>query len=338
MSCSTEREWRALISRAAIAGRRRGARNEKSVAAAAWAAMFRRMKAPRFILLAAVFAVVLCGVFLVRCGPRPESSSANTAPAEMAGAGGRGSAGKTVPSSVPRGGEVLSPQEKQARVERIRRDYDDVRSRAAAEYAAAAGSFPGGLNAFLRQLALLEREKRADLAAVLSSDELDALELAESNAGQTVRRALAGTGATEAQVLAVFRLEREFQDRFALVFDLTPPALLERQRVRDEYDGRVIALLDPMDALAWLAARDGDQGLMNEWVRQRGLPPAAAFGLWKIKGDFVVRRLELKAAKSVPPTALVDLIRETEARLAAAAGAETVVKERDGIFRWLPRP
>ena len=235
-------------------------------------------------------------------------------------------------------GEVLSPQEKQARVERIRRDYDDVRSRAAAEYAAAAGSFPGGLNAFLRQLALLEREKRADLAAVLSPDELDALELAESNAGQTVRRALAGTGATEAQVLAVFRLEREFQDRFALVFDLTPPALLERQRVRDEYDGRVIALLDPMDALAWLAARDGDQGLMNEWVRQRGLPPAAAFGLWKIKGDFVVRRLELKAAKSVPPTALVDLIRETEARLAAAAGAETVAKERDGIFRWLPRP
>ena len=51
-----------------------------------------------------------------------------------------------------------------------------------------------------------------------------------------------------------------------------------------------------------------------------------------------MRRLELKAAKSVPPTALVDLIRETEARLAAAAGAETVVKERDGIFRWLPRP
>ena len=150
--------------------------------------------------------------------------------------------------------------------------------------------------------------------------------------------ALAGSGATEAQVRSVFRLEREFQDRFALVFDLTPGALLERQRVRDEYDGKIVALLDPMDALAWLTARDGDQGLMNDWVRQRGLPPAAALELWRIKSDFVVRRLELKSAKSVPPTALGDLIRETQVRLSAAAGADTLAKERDGIFRWLPRP
>jgi hypothetical protein len=300
--------------------------------------MFRRMRAPRIILLAAAFAVVLAGAFFLRRGPRPETSSASVPPPGAADAGGRGSGRDAVPSSVPRGGAALSPQEKQARVDRIRRDYDDVRSRTAAEYAAAAGSFPGGLNAFLRQLALLEREKRTDLAAVLSPEELDALELAESNAGQTVRRSLAGSGATEAQIRAVFRLEREFQDRFALVFDLTPPALLERQRVRDEYDGKVIALLDPMDALTWLAGRDGDQGLMNDWVRQRGLPPAAALELWRIKADFVARRLELKAAKSVPPTALGELIRETEARLAAAAGTETMAKERDGIFRWLPRP
>ncbi|MFM9079696.1 MAG: hypothetical protein ACKOTE_06090, partial [Opitutaceae bacterium] len=127
------------------------------------------------------------------------------------------------------GGGVASPlsaDEKRARVERIKRDYDDVRTRAAADYSAAAGSFPGGLDAFLRQLALLEREKRADLASVLTPAELDELELVEANAGQTVRRALNGSGATEAQVRTVFRLEREFEDRFALVFDLSPAALL----------------------------------------------------------------------------------------------------------------
>ena len=143
---------------------------------------------------------------------------------------------------APESAAPLSAEEKRARVERIKRDYDEVRTRAAADYAAAAGSFPGGLNAFLRQLALLEREKRADLASVLSPSELEELELVETNAGQTVRRALAGTGATEVQVRAVFRLEREFEDRFAMVFDLSPAALLERQRVRDEYDARVFAV------------------------------------------------------------------------------------------------
>lgn len=265
-----------------------------------------------------------------RSGQAPVS---NTSGADARQTGSSAEAGRGSGAATP-----LSAEEKRARVERIKRDYDEVRTRAAADYAAAGGSFPGGLNAFLRQLALLEREKRADLATVLPAAELDELELVETNAGQTVRRALAGTGATEAQVRAVFRLEREFQDRFALVFDLTPAALLERQRVRDQYDDRVLAVLEPADGLAWLAARDGDQGLMNEWVRQRGLPPGVSLELWRIKAGFVLRRLELKTAEKPSPLALGELIRDTERRLAAAAGPDAPVRERDGAFRWLPRP
>ncbi len=265
-----------------------------------------------------------------RSGPAPGSGTPRAAGREP---GAQGETTRDSGAAAP-----LPAEEKRARVERIKRDYDEVRTRAAADYAAAGGSFPGGLNAFLRQLALLEREKRADLATVLSAAELDELELAETNAGQTVRRALAGTGAAEAQVRAVFQLEREFQDRFALVFDLTPAALLERQRVRDQYDDRVLAVLEPADGLAWLAARDGDQGLMNEWVRQRGLPPGVSLELWRIKAGFVLRRLELKTAEKPSPLALGELIRDTERRLAAAAGPDAPVRERDGAFRWLPRP
>jgi hypothetical protein len=100
----------------------------------------------------------------------------------------------------------------------------------------------------------------------------------------------------------------------------------------------VFAVLEPADALAWLAARDGDQGLMNAWVRERGLPPGVGLELWRIKADFVRRRLELKTAEKPSPLALQELIRETEQRLAMAAGAEAPGRERDGAFRWLPRP
>ena len=153
------------------------------------------------------------------------------------------------------------------------------------------------------------------------------LERLETQDRGTVSSRQLGTaaGAAEAQVRAVFQLEREFQDRFALVFDLTPAALLERQRVRDQYDERILAVLEPADGLAWLAARDGDQGLMNEWVRQRGLPPGVSLELWRIKAGFVLRRLELKTAEKPSPLALGELIRDTERRLAAAAGPDARV-------------
>jgi hypothetical protein len=96
-----------------------------------------------------------------------------------------------------------------------------------ADYTAAGANFPGGMNAFLRQLALLEREMHGDFAAALTPRELEDYEMRESTTGQSVQRRLAGVAVTEEQRREVFRLQREFDDRFALVFDVTPPALLE---------------------------------------------------------------------------------------------------------------
>jgi len=58
-------------------------------------------------------------------------------------------------AAAPAGESTPLSPEKAARVEQIKRDYDDVRTKAAAEYSAAGRDFPGGLNGFLRQLTLL---------------------------------------------------------------------------------------------------------------------------------------------------------------------------------------
>ena len=71
-----------------------------------------------------------------------------------------------------------------------------------------------------------------------SSTELDELELAESNAGQTVRRALAGTGAAEAQVR---RRRRDVGADFGLVARaVVVDANVER------VVARVFAIADPL--------------------------------------------------------------------------------------------
>jgi len=108
---------------------------------------------------------------------RRSVSPGETGPMAPRSAGQRGGArlpaGSTPPLSSPRPG--LSPGEKAARVDQIKRDYDEIRAKLSAEFAAGRSNNPGGLNAFLQQLALLEREKRQDLAAVLDAAELEDL-------------------------------------------------------------------------------------------------------------------------------------------------------------------
>jgi hypothetical protein len=234
------------------------------------------------------------------------------------------------------------PVEKAARVEKIKRDYDEVRARVAAEYAAAGASFPGGLNGFLRQLALLEREKRVDLAAVLSPRELEDLELRDTTAGQTVQRLLGDTDVDDDRRRAVFRLQLEFDDRFGLTFDVSPPALLERERARREMNEQIRATLGDGWFAAWLRGEGADFAPMAELAAQQQLPPSASVELWRAKNEFALRHLEITTAPGLTAqqrrAARAILVQQTEIRLMGILGGGAVQLARDGVFQWLPKP
>lgn len=230
---------------------------------------------------------------------------------------------------------------KVARVEKILRDYDEVRAKVALEYAAAGKAFPGGLNGFLRQLALLEREKRADLAAVLTPAELEDLELRETNAGRTVQRLLGDTAATDEQLRAVFRQQWAFEDRFALTFDLSPSALLERETARKEVNEKIRATLGAELFAAWLRGEGAEYLQMEELARHQGLPVEASLQLWQVRTEFTLNRLKLSAAAAMSAAqrqaAQATLVRQTEIRLIGILGAGSVQLERDSVFKWLPK-
>ena len=233
-----------------------------------------------------------------------------------------------------------TPEEKAARVAKIKRDYDEIRAKASADYSAAGPAFPGGLNAFLRQLALLEREKRADFAQVLSPRELEELEMRESAAGNLVERLLGATTATPEQRRAVFQLQRAHEDRFALTFDLTPPALLEREAARQQTQEKIRAVLG--DALfgAWLAGEGGDYALSVAFGVKNHLPPTAPLELWRAKNDYTLRRLELATQKlgaDQQRAAQTALLQQAEARVIQIVGPSVLRDARTGVLGWLPR-
>lgn len=235
----------------------------------------------------------------------------------------------------------LSAAEKAARIAQIKRDYDEVRAKTAAEYATAGTAFPGGLNAFLRQLALLERELHADYAAVLTPRELEDLEMRETATGQQVQRLLSDAAATDDQRREVFRLQREFDDKFALTFDTTPATLLLRESERQATQEKIRGALGDKVFASWLKGEGADFANFTAFTAQQGLPADAALQLWRAKNDYTLRRLELNAQRNlnseqsrIAHNVLAEQIR---ARLLGILGPGGLQAAGPEVLGWLPR-
>lgn len=289
--------------------------------------------------------VVLAGVVAWRTARRAEPVGEAHAPAGKAQAAhiarvqGTDTPASAATNAIARKASEMSAVEKAERVEQIKRDYDEVRAKVAADYTAAGVNFPGGLNAFLRQLALLEREKRTDFAAFLSPQELEDLEYRETSAGQLVQRLLGDTAATEEQRRAVFRLQLAFEDRFALVFDLSPAALLERETLRQQLQAQIRGVLGDALFARWLRGEGGDFANFTQFVAEQRLPESRAFELWQLKNEFVRKRLELGAQKlSQDQTRAMQaaLTRETQARVEGILGPGAAELARREVLGWLP--
>ncbi|HEY1107405.1 MAG TPA: hypothetical protein VGE76_02195 [Opitutaceae bacterium] len=233
----------------------------------------------------------------------------------------------------------LTAAEKAQRIEQITRDYDEVRVKLAAEYSAAGKDYPGGLNAFLRELALLEREKRRDFAAVLDSAELEAMEYRETAAGKTVARLLQGTEAPEEVKRAVFRQQLAYQDRFALTFDISPPALLERETARQQLQREIRGILGDSLFAVWLKGEGADIDALTRLATEHGLPPGRTLELWELKNEFTRRRLELNA-QTLPAAQRTllraELTREITARVDNLLGPNVPAAARREALGWLP--
>jgi hypothetical protein len=236
----------------------------------------------------------------------------------------------------------MSDADRLARADKIRRDYDEMTVKFSADYAAAGNAFPGGLSAYLKQLALLQNEKRLDLAKLLTARELDDLEMRESSAGQTTARLLGDTAATGEQCRAVFRLQKEFEDQFGLTFDLSPAALSARETVRQATQQKIRTVLGDELFGAWLRGEGTDYAGFAAVVKEQGLSSSAALELWRLKNEFTLARLQLKARTDLAPAQIADadrvLASQALARVTGLIGAAAIAGPARDVLTWLPLP
>jgi hypothetical protein len=228
-----------------------------------------------------------------------------------------------------------------AQVEKIRRDYAEMVAKFTADFQTAGANFPGGLNAYLRQLALLDREKWRDLAALLSPGELEDVQMAETQAGKDVQHWLGDTRVTDEQRRAVFRLRREFDEHHALTLDLTPALLLAREERRQEMQRQILSQLGdaPEPTAAWLRSEGPDYQRFLDFAAKQGLPPLAAQTMRAVKNRFTLEQLKLATRPELSPAeikaALVELKNTSLATLGQQMGPSLQAAQESGVLDWL---
>jgi hypothetical protein len=242
------------------------------------------------------------------------------------------------PAASGKNPAALSAEEKAARIAKIGKDYEEIMAKAAADFGAAGAAFPGGFNAYLRQLALLEREKWKDYAAFLTPRELEDLQFREHHAGKTVMQWLGDSAATDEQRRAVLRLQRDFDDKYSLIFDLTPASLASREAERQALQEQILGVLGPNLFADWLRGEGEDYGNLVKFAQAQGIRSEAPLEVWRIRNEFTRRRLEIAAQfgqGAEAKTQQAALLEQTRARVTALVGPAAVRSSNTSGLSWL---
>ncbi|MFT3831640.1 MAG: hypothetical protein QM691_18245 [Opitutaceae bacterium] len=212
------------------------------------------------------------------------------------------------------------PPEKLERVDRLHADYGEM----AEDVRTGAGGML--LPADRETLALLEQERRKDVAAILTAEELELYDLQTSATARSLRTRLAAFAPSEMEFRALFALQREFDERFGASGPLDENRQRERAQAATELDTRIHAALGDARYEEFRRTQDAGFRLAARIAERFGLPARRAGEVYALARSTHTRLATLRDDKALTPesarSSLVELARETGGRLTALLGAE----------------
>lgn len=151
-------------------------------------------------------------------------------------------------------------------------------------------------------LAPLEREQRAAIAALLSPAELEEFDLRSSRTGQSMRSELAAFNPSEEEFRAIFRLRQSFDERFSPFTSLpSQEQMRERSEAQRQLNEQITSLLGPARGAEYTRSVDFNFRQTSQLVARYELPPETANNLWQVQKEFQKRRDEIYLASRTNP-------------------------------------
>ena len=242
----------------------------------------------------------------------------------------------------------LSPS-KADYVARIKRDYSEMRSDI---YLDPLGSQTADGRA---QLALLDKEQRADIERSLSPEELLTYDLYTSNTANTLRNQLIGFNPTEAEFRAIFEKRQAYDQKYSpTVYDIQSLMAMngnqeyarQRAEAQKQMNADIAAMLGPERGAEYQRTSDGNFQQVMRVVDRLGLPTTAAVDAWNLQKDIQQRAQAVQTNRQLPVedrnAQLAALSAEANAKLTAALGQRgfDVYKQNGGTWLQMlqPRP
>lgn len=212
------------------------------------------------------------------------------------------------------------PKDKTDQLQRISEDYDDLRQQATT---AARGLM---LPEDREKLALLEKEKRADLAQLLSPQEMEDYLMRTSNTTMQLRTALTAFNASEAEFRAIYQVKQAFDEKYSNRAFYDAEAMKERTAAQAQVAEQLKASLGEARYAEY--ARTSDRGFqaINRIAQQANLPPATAIQAYDLRTNASKESNRIYADTALSTdqkrAALASLAQNTRTQLGTTLGAE----------------
>ncbi|HEX2854574.1 MAG TPA: hypothetical protein VHO24_15190 [Opitutaceae bacterium] len=136
------------------------------------------------------------------------------------------------------------------------------------------------------KLALLEQEKRADLAQMLSPAELEDYLMRTSNTTAQLRRALGTLNASESEFRAIYAAQAAFDEKYSYQNAggaFTPELMREREEAQKQTYAQIKAALGEQRYADYLRASDREFQQLNRVAQQASLPDSAAIQAFNLR-------------------------------------------------------
>jgi hypothetical protein len=254
------------------------------------------------------------------------------------------------PDGVPGSDEALAyqhrqfgdlPRDKREQLQSIVADYGDLRNQV---YATANGVI---LPEDREKLAILEKEQRADFAAILTPQELENYDLRSSSTANALRSQLALFNPTEDEFRAIFKLQQAFDDKYGAANMITgAEQYRQRQMQQQELTDQIKSVLSPDRVDAYKQSVDPAYQMVNRLVARLDLPASAATEVVAVQQDINKRAAAVRSDRSLAPEVrnmqLTALAQEAGSRLTNAIGARGFEAYKQYGGQWVqnltPRP
>lgn len=172
---------------------------------------------------------------------------------------------------------AISP-EKFDQLQRVETDYNELRQDV--NNAARGLMLPEDRE----KLALLEKEKRADLAKILTPDELNDYLIRSSNTTSRLRMALTAMNATEEEFRAIYQAQVAFDEKYTLTTGSIPADFIrDRQAAQSQVSDQIKLALGDQRFAEYTRSSDREFQTLIRLTQSASLPAASAIQAYDLR-------------------------------------------------------